>query len=44
MLARHRLRQVVNLVNGSTIAGVGVALAGGAFAGGGRLIGGPEGR
>ena len=43
MLARHRLRQVVNLVNGSTIAGAGVALAGGAFAGGGRLIGGPEG-
>ena len=43
MLARHRLRQVVNLVNGSTIAGAGVALAGGAFAGGGRLIGGPGG-
>jgi hypothetical protein len=36
--ARHRLRQVVNLVNGSTIAGAGVAVAGG-----GRLSSGPEG-
>jgi hypothetical protein len=43
VLARHRLRQVVNLVNGSTIAGVGVALAGGAFAGSGALISGPDG-
>jgi hypothetical protein len=48
VLARHRFRQVVNLVNGSTIVGVGVALAGGAFAGGrfagdGRLISGPDG-
>jgi hypothetical protein len=43
VLARHRLRQVVNVVNGSTIAGVGVALAGGTFAGGGRLSSGPEG-
>jgi hypothetical protein len=43
VLARHRFRQVVNLVNGSTIAGAGVALAGGAFAGDGRLISGPDG-
>ena len=28
--SRHQFRQVVNLVNGSTIAGVGIALAGGA--------------
>ncbi len=38
MLARHRFRQVVNLVNGATIAGAGIALAGG-----GRLRRGPEG-
>jgi hypothetical protein len=43
VLARHRFRQVVNLVNGSTIAGVGIALAGGAFAAGGRLSSGPDG-
>lgn len=30
MRPRHRVRMVVNLANGSTIAGVGVALAGGA--------------
>jgi len=39
VLARHRFRQVVNLVNGSTIAGIGVALAGGAFAAGASAAG-----
>jgi hypothetical protein len=38
MLARHRLRLAVNLSNGSTAAGAGVALAGGA-----RLARGPDG-
>jgi hypothetical protein len=36
--ARHRLRQAVNLANGSTLAGLGVAAIGGA-----RLARGPEG-
>jgi hypothetical protein len=40
---RHRARLAVNLVNGATIAGLGVALAGGAFAGGGKVARGPEG-
>jgi cell division protease FtsH len=39
----QRVRRVVNLVNGSTLAGLAVARAGGAFAGGGTLIRGPEG-
>jgi hypothetical protein len=38
VLARHRLRQVVNLANGSTIFGAGVA-----FCAGARLARGPEG-
>ena len=38
MRARHRVRRVVNLANGSTVAGIGVALAGGA-----RLARGPDG-
>jgi hypothetical protein len=38
MRARHRLREVVNLANGSTIFGAGVA-----FCGGARLARGPEG-
>ena len=42
MRARHRLRRAINLVNGSTLAGLGVALAGRARLGGacdGLLVG-----